>query len=852
MSTDDPEALKRKIAELQALLAKAEAAGGASTTDSAIASDGSAAIVIQGSVFGNVSVQTGSGPSPRQLLAHYLRCLMADCQRLKLDVIDEKSTVQGDASLRLSAVYTNLLVTATEQEVPMDGNMHWEKKEQLSASAFASRHPLCVILGNPGAGKSTFTDFLCLCLAGQISGHPEVNLSLLDYDWRNHILLPLRIVLREYAALSLPQGHSLWQHLGRGWKDALEGFGDPLRRHLIEQGGLLVLDGLDEVPEASGCRDKVKAAILAFRADFPNVRILVTSRTYAYLHQQWRLPDFVSTELAPFEEEQWNAFIEKWYAELATIRRQIPMETARVKTTELQQSIADRPHLKELASNPLLLTLMASLHSLRGGTLPRERERLYDESVSLLMDAWERPKTVYQDGKPLVISASAQEFLKLTARADIEKAIAKLAYQVHASQGHQAGVADISEGNLLAALNAISKDTNPALLAEYVRDRAGLLTHHGEGVYRFPHRTFQEYLAARDLADMGPDEIARHVREDPGRWREAYLLAGAKVARGAQWAAWDIVRKTCPKVPHKNAKDIDWLCASLAAQLLVETELATASDDAIKIRKTIVDALVKLVTSGKLDPVERARAGAALGNLGDPRPGVGLKNGLPDFDWVGIPVGEFLYGNVKETRTIQPAYHISRYPVTVGQYRAFFEAGGYSEDRWWDADGIQWRKAENITGPETYREIFQTPNHPQVGLSFHEAAAFCRWASAQGIGSIRLASEEEWERAARGTDGREYPWGGADKVENHANIDGTDIGYSSAAGIFPNGASPDNCLDMVGNVWEWTTGKMDRYSVVRGSSFGHPSRFARCAYRNKVHPVSRYDRIGFRVVAPSF
>lgn len=849
MPAEDPEALKRQIAELQARLAKAEVSGTASTTDSAIASDGSAAIVIGGSVFGNVSVQVnGNGPTPRQLLAHYLLCLMADCQRLKLDVIDEKSTLQGDASLRLSAVYTKLLVTATEQEVPMDGQMHFEMRQQLSATAFASRHPQCVILGNPGAGKSTFTDFLCLCLSGQICGHAEVNLSLLGDDWQAGALLPLRIVLREYAAMSLPQDLTLWQHLGRAWKDALAGFEDPLRRHLIEQGGLLVLDGLDEVPEASGCRDRVKATILDFRRDFPNVRILVTSRTYAYLHQQWRLPDFESSELAPFEEEEWDAFIAKWYSELSEIRRQIPMETAWVKTAELQQSIAERPHLQELASNPLLLTLMASLHSLRGGTLPRERERLYDESVSLLMDAWERPKTVYdKDGKAVVISASAQEFLRLAARADIEKAIARLAYQVHASQGHQQGVADISEGQLLATLNSISKDINPALLAEYVRDRAGLLTHHGEGVYRFPHRTFQEYLAARHLADLGPDEIARHLRDDPGRWREAYLLAGAKVARGAQWAAWTVARITCPSVPRKIAAKIDWLCASLAAQLLVETGVEAATDDATRTRKTIVDALVKLVSLGKLDPVERARAGTALGLLGDPRPGVGLKNGLPDFDWIEIPAGDFLYGDKKENITIPAPFLISRYPVTVAQYGAFMDASGYNDDRWWAAEGIQWHDAERFTGPETYREVFQNPNHPQVGVSFHEAAAFCRWASAQGIGAIRLASEEEWERSARGTDGREFPWSEPGKVEVHANIDDTEIGHSSAVGIFPSGATPEGCRDMAGNVWEWCSG-----FVVRGGSFGYVFVGARCAGRAKIQPDNRDSGVGFRVVASPF
>jgi hypothetical protein len=238
-----PEELQRQIAELQAQLASLQK----SPSGNATATDDSIAIHIAGSVFGNVSVHTGTGPAPKVLLAHYLDALIADCQRLKLDVIDEKNTVDAAAQLRLGAVYTNLLVTAADEELAgSPEEMLKKERKPLSAAAFASRHACAVILGMPGAGKTTFTDFLCLCIAGEIRKRPEANLALLGDDWKAGTPLPLRITLREYAALSLPQGLSLWDHLKKGWKDALEGFADPVRRHLLEQGGLLVLDGLDE------------------------------------------------------------------------------------------------------------------------------------------------------------------------------------------------------------------------------------------------------------------------------------------------------------------------------------------------------------------------------------------------------------------------------------------------------------------------------------------------------------------------------------------------------------------------------------------------------------------------------
>lgn len=828
-----PEELQRQIAELQAQLAAAlqqkTPAGNATATHD------STAIHIAGSVFGNVSVHTGTGPAPKVLLAHYLDALIADCQRLKLDVIDEKNTVDAAAQLRLGAVYTNLLVTATDEEIAPSPE-EWQKhgRKPLSAAAFASRHPCAVILGKPGAGKTTFTDFLCLCIAGEIRKRPEANLALLGNDWKADKPLPLRITLREYAALSLPGGLSLWDHLKKGWKDALEGFADPVRKHLLEQGGLLVLDGLDEVPEASGCREKVKAAIQAFQKDFPNVRLLVTSRTYAYLHQQWQLSGFESAELAAFEKEQWNAFIDKWYAELAIVRRSFATDAATHKAGELKQAIDERPHLQELAASPLLLTLMASLHALRGGTLPRERELLYNDSVSLLLDVWERPKTVYQDGKPVIISASAQEFMKLAARADLEKAISRLAYEVHADQGHKTSVADISEGALLATLSRIAGGLNPALLAEYVRDRAGLLTHHGEGVYRFPHRTFQEYMAARHLGDLGPDEIARHLREDAGRWREAYLLAGAKTARGAAWAAWAIVRKTCPEIPTKRAKAAEWLCASLAGQLIVEVGLEPADHDDQKTRQTIVQALVKLIATEQLDPMERARAGIALGNLGDPRHGVCSL----EPDWVNIPAGKFLFGFNKEEREIHHPYQISRYPVTVAQYENFIAEGGYETVE---------LKETGYTKPMRFGHVFQTPNHPQVGISYLEATAFCRWLS-QKIGNpVRLPTVEEWERAARGTDGRDYPWGERGQATNHANFSGS-FNHTTAVGLFPSGASVEGCLDMVGNVLEWLEVDKSGTYPVRGSAFCLHVALENATANHRL----RDTFFGFRVVQSSF
>jgi len=216
------------------------------------------------------------------------------------------------------------------------------------------------------------------------------------------------------------------------------------------------------------------------------------------------------------------------------------------------------------------------------------------------------------------------------------------------------------------------------------------------------------------------------------------------------------------------------------------------------------------------------------------------------------------------------AYRIGQYPVTNAQYTAFVEDGGYTE-KWrecWTGAGWQW-KGER-TGPDTRGGVYDLPNHPVVMVRWYEAVAFCNWLTRrlQESGELKsdeavtLPSESQWEKAARGTDGRTYPWG--DEADpNQANYRDTGIGTTSAVGCFPGGVSPYGCLDMSGNVDEWCRTKwQESYEdyqddndlagearrVVRGGAFFNVRRLARCAFRNVNLPLNRSDNTGFRVV----
>jgi formylglycine-generating enzyme required for sulfatase activity len=395
------------------------------------------------------------------------------------------------------------------------------------------------------------------------------------------------------------------------------------------------------------------------------------------------------------------------------------------------------------------------------------------------------------------------------------------------------------------------------------------------------YRTFQEYLTACHLTDHSfPDDLADLLRADPQRWREAVLLAGAKAARGMATGAWLLAEALCfrdPPVGEGLCAQVDCWGALLATQTLLENErerLDQVSERNAPKLERVRRWLLVMVTWSQLPLVDRALSGQALAVFGDDR----------DFDeLVRVLAGPFLMGEGREQHELKlSAFQIGRYPATNAQYGRFVETGGYRNANLW-REAIQarfWRDGqfkgdwddEARDRPLAFGEPYSLPNHPVVGITWYEALAYCRWltevwrkggkiAPDEGV---RLPSEAEWEKAARGTDARRYPW--SDEFNPaRCNVSETGIGTTSAVGMFPDGASPYGCLDMAGNVWEWTRSQYKDYPydpddgrenleaggrarrVLRGGSFGSPVDFARCAFRYHDRPNLRSD-FGFRIV----
>ncbi len=251
----------------------------------------------------------------------------------------------------------------------------------------------------------------------------------------------------------------------------------------------------------------------------------------------------------------------------------------------------------------------------------------------------------------------------------------------------------------------------------------------------------------------------------------------------------------------------------------------------------------------------------------DNRPGIGLRaDMLPDIAWCKVTAGKVTIGGddrafqtLPATEVDLPAFRIAKYPITFRQFGAFIDAdeNGYANPKWWDElheDGLNQQRG----GPD--EQSFKFWNHPREMVSWYDAMAFCRWFSAKLGYEIRLPTEQQWEKAARGTDGRFYPYGMTCDPSKANTYDGDlPLGQTNAVGIYPGGASPYGVEEMIGNVWEWTLNNgYDHHHIsvsnssmriVRGGSWRFYGRRTRAASRIAYPPHLRDGHIGFRLVA---
>jgi len=248
------------------------------------------------------------------------------------------------------------------------------------------------------------------------------------------------------------------------------------------------------------------------------------------------------------------------------------------------------------------------------------------------------------------------------------------------------------------------------------------------------------------------------------------------------------------------------------------------------------------------------------------------------MQFVEVPAGEFSMGSPQamggndehpQHSVALDGYWIGLTEVTNAQYQPFITAGGYDQRELWTTNGWAWRQSKNVIEPEYWGNAqWNAPDQPVVGVSWYEAIAYTRWLARETGLDVRLPSEAEWEKAARGTDGRIYPWGDQEPTADLINFN-SQVKRTTVAGSYPPGASPYGALDMAGNAGEWTSSLRMDYPyqrgdgrenldaegvrVMRGGSWYSEVNSVRVSVRLGLVPQNRRVIVGFRIVwSPGF
>jgi len=882
--------LLEKKAELEASL---RGSGAIAQGDGAIAV-GEGGTVVQESII--VHAEKGArviiGTEPVKMskkirataLGRYLEHVIAHNRYLQLQGIRSGGKL---VNIELEHIYITLRTTGQrtiqaeegwlQEEAGMaPGEWTRQKMERASLRETVSvtvdqalaEHRHMVILGDPGSGKTTLLRYLALLYGRDLAEGTKGVPAKLKLDEAGS--LPVLLHLRQFGAFIKEhrakddgtEGHALlFEFLFR----AMQGFRIDLPPDFFDpyfQRGqaIILLDGMDEVADPD-LRARVARMVEAFTLAYPKCRFVVTSRVVGYSGAARLTGDYVTTTVRDFSLADVEQFLTYWHR-LVAVGQLGPGESADAfaasQTGQLMSAIRGNERIRDLAINPLLLTVIALVHRDRV-KLPDRRAELYAEAVDVLLGKWDE--------------ARGLGALSILEDRPFEVSDKRLTLQALALWMHERGQKEVSQAELFAFLEkqfgGMVPDSQKRRMAiekfqRVIEERTGLLTARGEGVYAFSHLTFQEYLAARALA--GQDDYVEYTLRFTGDawWREIILLEAGHLSGDSVARASRLIRA----IADHRKEPLPYHNLVLASECLrdagdhrvgaeLSNEINTRLDQALKSPPPLATRIFK--KWGLRTWIDqRAELVQALARAGKGywRPPFG------EPEWVTIPAGKFWMGEEDELHQVElPEFQIARVPITNAQYALFVQDAKYKAP-----DG--WEEMRPPKGRES---------HPVARVTWYDAIEYCKWLSAKTGKNITLPSEAEWEKAARSDDKREYPWG---KWENYrANTIELGLGETTPVGIFLECASPYGVLDMSGSVWEWTRsvirlrkekgdqvikeynypydstdGREDINAnsnssrILRGGSFLYESWSARCSCRNWYGPVFRDWDLGFRVV----
>ena len=428
-------------------------------------------------------------------------------------------------SVQLASLFVPLRFRPSERIA----RLAMQKDGSTTLAAVLQAGHSAVLLGDPGTGKTTVLRFLALLFAGPA--------DLQDFSPPAG-MVPIFVSLREFV-----------RRRGERIKDGTFDFLDfaveqaraqeqpDMHRVYFESAlmlgrAILLLDGLDEVG-SEAARLELRSLLDGFLGRWPLACCIVTSRVFGY--EQARLPSerFVELRVEPLSESESQQFVERWYA------LRCPTDTAQQAelTKSLRQAIGRTPSVRRLASNPLLLTLMAMIHQSEG-KLPQYRGELYEYCIKMLLETW--PAARRGQASPSTALTVVERYkLDLYPQQSILSRLA-LHMQEHDGERDQTGRGLIHRAEAVRVLGAAylgqvkheqpglrqpEADARMADFIDYLEEHTGLLIDRGDHLLAFVHLSFQEYLAAWSYHATGapPESLPAERLLDPA-WQEVVLL----------------------------------------------------------------------------------------------------------------------------------------------------------------------------------------------------------------------------------------------------------------------------------------------------------------------------------------
>ena len=479
----------------------------------------------------------------QSLLGRYLQHIISQNRYLQLQGIRSGGKL---VSIELDRIYVTLRASRQRTErtevdwlagevVLAPGELRRGHAEALqretadvSVNEALADHIRLVVLGDPGSGKTTLLRYLALLYARDLAEGTQLareKLGLAECGWLP-IFLPLRQI-GKYLGMHHPnddgtEGHAIllqfFVHMLTNERiEVKAGFFD---EWLNAGTAVVLLDGLDEVADP-GLRRRVSRLVDAFTRAYPSCRYVITSRIVGYTEASQLSEDYATTTVRDFSMDDVRVFLSQWHW-LVAVGQMGPGESAEYfaanQTRQLLDSIEKNDRVRELAINPLMLTVIALVHRDRV-KLPDRRAELYQEAVDVLLGKWDEARGV-------------QDLMVLNGRAfDISDR--RLVLQQLALEMHEQAIKEIDAEPLRAILaqqlgDAICEprelETAVANFLSVIQERTGLLIARAEGTYAFSHLTFQEYLAALCVAwrDDYLDYTLRRTADE--WWREVILL----------------------------------------------------------------------------------------------------------------------------------------------------------------------------------------------------------------------------------------------------------------------------------------------------------------------------------------